>query len=518
MGGKQTVRPNVLPRFLKPSSPVHALVLSSVTVGQCRSGGSGGNMGQPHSTMRARLRSPVAIAAIIAMLMAGPGSAAAPIVETTTPVPVTTVSREALDNLPQSRDLKAVLEYHNRLRTEVGSPPLKWDPRLAANADAYARILADTGQPQHASRVGRATERENISISPRGTNSRQALVGRWGNERRFFRGGLFPDACTTDWSQCAHFTQMVWSGTTDVGCAFHQGRQFDALVCRYSPPGNQDGRPVIGMPPTRIAQGPININNPPTPPLQQQPPGEGQPQQDGGAQPGGGANDAGETRERPRDVPSVSLENEAVGITIGDCGVGVLARVFIVTGTDNQGRKRRKETNNLANGFSEVVVPFGFDAEGEFKPSTDPTHPYPGTMTASWGIVDAPNPFTGTVTGDEAKLALGKWDDTDGSVRINSGANRPTKQAHRIEATWDPHDPTIPDQCTKRHDFTVTFAGSIPTPPELDLSTFVGEAEERRLWRHARPRTRHRRHSGVQRHPAALANRPKERRRWRCRK
>ncbi|MEO7654234.1 MAG: CAP domain-containing protein, partial [Sphingomicrobium sp.] len=45
---------------------------------------------------------------------------------------------------------------------------------------------------------------------------------------------------TGDWSQCGHYTQMVWPTTTDIGCGYARGR-FDALVCRYSPPGNKDG-------------------------------------------------------------------------------------------------------------------------------------------------------------------------------------------------------------------------------------------------------------------------------------
>ena len=449
-------------------------------------------MGQPHSTARARLRSPVAIAAIIAMLMVGPGSAAAPTVETTTPEPVTTVSREALDNLPQSGDLKAVLEYHNRVRTEVGSPPLKWNPGLAANADAYARILADTGQPQHASRVGRATERENISLSPHGTNSPLALVGRWGNERRFFRGGIFPDACTTDWSQCAHFTQMVWSGTTDIGCAFHQGRQFDALVCRYSPPGNQDGRPVIGVPPTRIAQGPININNPPTPPMQQDAPGANE-EQPGEAEDDGGANEeAGGTTVRPTPGSPLAPPNEGLSRITGKCGASVIARVRIieVKDPDDEDKPRRtKESHNLGHGFTEIVIPYGWDADVDWAADPDPqkTFPAPGTMTANWTVVGQAARRDAHTTGDYPHLQMrlqsalrgGKgWDEDKGVFNINP-PNRPTTQRHRIEAVWDPVPPTAPDDsCPTDHDFTVTFADRVPPAPGLNLATFVGEAQQ----------------------------------------
>jgi hypothetical protein len=139
----------------------------------------------------------------------------------------------------------ALLAYHNQLRAKVGSPPLAWNAALAAHAAEYAQVMANSGQMVHSSRVGREKERENLALSPHGTNSASALVQLWGKEQALFRPGTFPSICAGDWSQCAHFTQMVWSTTTDVGCGFAQGRQFDALVCRYTPPGNRDGSPVI---------------------------------------------------------------------------------------------------------------------------------------------------------------------------------------------------------------------------------------------------------------------------------
>jgi hypothetical protein len=37
---------------------------------------------------------------------------------------------------------------------------------------------------------------------------------------------------------------MVWPTTTRIGCAVASNGRFDYLVCRYSPAGNIDGRPV----------------------------------------------------------------------------------------------------------------------------------------------------------------------------------------------------------------------------------------------------------------------------------
>ena len=165
-----------------------------------------------------------------------------------------------------NRTSSALLNYHNALRFAESSPPLKWNPTLAHDAAQWAQVMASTGVLQHAPRSSRpANQRENISLSPRGTNSAMTMAKVWGAEKKLFRPGTFPNVCSSgEWSSCAHYTQMVWATTTEVGCAFAEGPRFDALVCRYSPPGNQDNHPVLGStlttavrnacPPTAVAR------------------------------------------------------------------------------------------------------------------------------------------------------------------------------------------------------------------------------------------------------------------------
>jgi hypothetical protein len=43
----------------------------------------------------------------------------------------------------------------------------------------------------------------------------------------------------------AHYTQMIWPQTTEIGCGYAPGGGFNWLVCRYNPGGNKDGKPVI---------------------------------------------------------------------------------------------------------------------------------------------------------------------------------------------------------------------------------------------------------------------------------
>jgi len=139
-----------------------------------------------------------------------------------------------------------ILASHNRERAAVGAPPLSWDPGLAASAASYAPTLASIGRLVHSPREIRPGQRENLAMAWSGTTSPEQLVGLWAEEKRLFRPGVFPAVSRTgNWADIAHYTQMIWKGTTHVGCALHPAPSGWAyLVCRYSPPGNADGKPV----------------------------------------------------------------------------------------------------------------------------------------------------------------------------------------------------------------------------------------------------------------------------------
>jgi len=193
---------------------------------------------------------------VIVALLSSP-AAAAPHVDVQTPTPVTSITARDIERLPIDRSFKDILKLHNQVRTEANSQPLRWNPVLANHAQSYAQILADTGQLVHSSRVGRQYERENLSLSPRGSRRPLDLARLWIGERRYFTPGIYPNVCLGGWAQCAHFTQIIWPTTTDVGCGFASGLRYDALVCRYSPPGNRDGYPLNLLPPTAIRQVPV---------------------------------------------------------------------------------------------------------------------------------------------------------------------------------------------------------------------------------------------------------------------
>lgn len=138
-----------------------------------------------------------------------------------------------------------LLAAHNRERATVGAPPLAWDPALAASAASYGPQLASLGQLVHSPRETRPGQRENLAMAWSDRTSPEQLVGMWIDEKRLFQPGAFPNVSRTGyWKDVSHYTQMIWRGTTRVGCAIHEERGWSYLICRYSPPGNLDGKPV----------------------------------------------------------------------------------------------------------------------------------------------------------------------------------------------------------------------------------------------------------------------------------
>ncbi len=136
-----------------------------------------------------------------------------------------------------------LLAAHNAERARVGVPPLQWDPALAAAALSYGPAISALGRLEHSPKQTRPGQRENLWMGTTGAFSPEQMVATWTGERRFFRPGIFPNVSTTgNWLDISHYTTLIWRTTTRVGCAIYRTRSWDYLICRYSPPGNVDGR------------------------------------------------------------------------------------------------------------------------------------------------------------------------------------------------------------------------------------------------------------------------------------
>lgn len=138
----------------------------------------------------------------------------------------------------------AVLRGHADARAAVGLPPLAWSDALAASALAYAEEMARTGRFAHAEQpMDRTRQGENLWTGSRDAYTYDEMVGHWIAERRDFVNAPTPGfSRTRRWQDVAHYEQIVWRGTTAVGCAAASNAVSDYLVCRYAPPGNVMGQ------------------------------------------------------------------------------------------------------------------------------------------------------------------------------------------------------------------------------------------------------------------------------------
>ena len=143
-------------------------------------------------------------------------------------------------------DFKAeILAAHNAARAAVGTPPLGWSDVLAADAGPWAQSLAQRGRLEHSASGDRAGAGENLWMGTAGAYTTAQMVDGWTAERENFHPGIFPDVSKDGWQAVGHYTQMIWRGTTQVGCALAHSERWDVLVCRYAPAGNMMGEAVF---------------------------------------------------------------------------------------------------------------------------------------------------------------------------------------------------------------------------------------------------------------------------------
>ncbi len=134
-----------------------------------------------------------------------------------------------------------ILAVHNTTRAAVGVAPLRWDGGLARDAEVWAQHLAAINRMEHWGMRGEPPnhEGENLWMGTRGAFTVEQMVGAWANEKRALRPMR---RWEDDFPAVGHYTQMVWRGTTAVGCAIVANAAYDFLVCRYAPQGNVIGQ------------------------------------------------------------------------------------------------------------------------------------------------------------------------------------------------------------------------------------------------------------------------------------
>lgn len=156
---------------------------------------------------------------------------------------------------------RTILQLHNAVRNKYHVPGLAWDNKLAACAQDWANHRAATGDnPVH--RPNNIYGENAFSIwkccdPTRFVSTPQEVMDSWvGNEEGNFdrnTNSCKLDPAKTGGTVCGHFTQVVWSTTTTVGCGktiVHDTPRPKSTmaywVCNYNPPGNITGASPFG--------------------------------------------------------------------------------------------------------------------------------------------------------------------------------------------------------------------------------------------------------------------------------
>jgi pathogenesis-related protein 1 len=137
----------------------------------------------------------------------------------------------------------------NKIRHDVDTPnplpDMTWSPDIAKIAQAYADTLAASGcNIVHSHTAGYG---ENLASFGNQMATAAQVVDLWASEGACYNFGPITanDSCPcvpASGGACGHYTQLVWRGTTEVGCGVATCPGKEVWVCNYKPPGNYLGQ------------------------------------------------------------------------------------------------------------------------------------------------------------------------------------------------------------------------------------------------------------------------------------
>ncbi len=142
-----------------------------------------------------------------------------------------------------TEDAQQVLDFHNKVRADVGAPALEWSGELAEYAQAWADHLAKEGcKFEHRPRSGTWTQKhgENIFWGSGKEYSALHASESWYSEIKDYR---YAPLTAQNSAKTGHYSQMVWKSTTHVGIGISRCKDGETLiVANYNPPGNWVGQ------------------------------------------------------------------------------------------------------------------------------------------------------------------------------------------------------------------------------------------------------------------------------------
>jgi len=149
-------------------------------------------------------------------------------------------------SLSQTALFADTISSHNRIRSKHGLPPLKWSNQLASISQKWANQLGDGKSCKIYHHSGKIPFGENIyrsgaivwSDGVRKINpvTIKNVVKAWTDEEKWYD---YKNNRCQPGKQCGHYTQAVWKGTKEVGCAMKVcADKSQTWVCSYFPAGN----------------------------------------------------------------------------------------------------------------------------------------------------------------------------------------------------------------------------------------------------------------------------------------
>lgn len=139
----------------------------------------------------------------------------------------------------QTATQSAYLDPHNSARSAVGVAAVVWNSTVEAYAVNYAQSQTSSCSGGNLVHSG-GPYGENLFWGSAGTTwTPEDAVNDWVSEKAYY--DYTSNSCASG-HECGHYTQVVWSSTTDIGCASVSCSDASTyIICSYYPPGNYVG-------------------------------------------------------------------------------------------------------------------------------------------------------------------------------------------------------------------------------------------------------------------------------------
>lgn len=139
-----------------------------------------------------------------------------------------------------------MVEAHNRLRSPLGLPPLRWSPAAAEQAQSWADSLASRGcparynpDPERRRRYGENVLRAFAAAPYEGLlRDPASVVARWAADGQ----DIDPDTgeChNPSGTRCGQYLAIVGPATLGIGCGVARCPSAEVWVCNYYPRSTQ---------------------------------------------------------------------------------------------------------------------------------------------------------------------------------------------------------------------------------------------------------------------------------------